>query len=573
MAHSGWPALVFAAEHDAAVISRALRRGRLQRLARGIYSGDIHTPAETLTRRFLWEVVGHFFPQAVVAGPSAMQPDPTACATLYVVHPRRRPLQLPGVTVTPVPGVGPQPEDSPLPARLWLASPGRCLLDFFSQPEAERDLARLHAWWQAGEFEREALRAGLAGQAQALNRTGAQAQALAFLDQTAQLAMPQAVSSGLPALSVRARLLMESLIIEGSATQSELMTRLGMSKSTVSSGVQELQRHAFLTVVEGAGRGAQLYQLSQQTGWVLGADIGNSQAMLIARSLDGRQLALRQFVHAASVQLVKAAADAIAALRQELTAFGPLLAITVALSKPVRPDIQLSGREGPSQAGLSPEAILARLALPAGVHIIVENNVNCAVAAEVRLGIAKGLKDVVFLQIGERIGSGIYSGGMLIHGARGGAGEIADIPFPWSEQESPGELMLERHLAKQGFLDRLNARRAPSLPMVRSMDALLERATGGEPMAMQAIAQYGEQIGFLACGLVAVLDPAMIVMGGSVGANWLIVAAVRKTLAAFSPHTTVAATQFGPQATVEGAVQLALEAAQVKLLGRAVRRR
>jgi hypothetical protein len=81
--------------------------------------------------------------------------------------------------------------------------------------------------------------------------------------------------------------------------------------------------------------------------------------------------------------------------------------------------------------------------------------------------------------------------------------------------------------------------------------------------------EYGEH-GFLAAGLVAILDPAMIVTGGSVGSNWLIVAAVRKTLAAISPHTVVAASQWGQQATVEGAV-LALDAAQIRLLGRAVK--
>jgi hypothetical protein len=131
--------------------------------------------------------------------------------------------------------------------------------------------------------------------------------------------------------------------------QSELITRLTMSKSTVSSGLQELQRHQLIVTLEGERRGAQLYQLSRQTGWVLGADIGNTQVLLVARGLDGGQLALRQFTHTGSVQLVKAAADAIAALRQELASLGPLLAIAVALSKPVRPDIQLSGREGPSR--------------------------------------------------------------------------------------------------------------------------------------------------------------------------------------------------------------------------------
>ncbi|HEF8906239.1 TPA: ROK family protein [Klebsiella pneumoniae] len=570
MAHSSWPALVFARHHDAAVISRALRRGRLQRLARGIYSGDVHTPAETLTRRYLWEIVSALFPGAVVAGPTAIQADPAACATIYLIHSRRRALALAGVTLVPVAGVGPQPDDIRLTDNLWLASPARCLLWFFSQPEAERDLARLHAWRQATQIAPDALLAAIIRQAAALNRESALPDAAAFLDQTPA---PQSAPAGLPPLGMRARQLLESLITDGSAMQSELITRLTMSKSTVSSGLQELQRHQLIVTLEGERRGAQLYQLSRQTGWVLGADIGNTQVLLVARGLDGGQLALRQFTHTGSVQLVKAAADAIAALRQELASLGPLLAIAVALSKPVRPDIQLSGREGPSQAGQSPEAILARLALPSGVPVIVENNVNCAVVAEVRHGIAKGLKDVVFLQIGDRIGSGILSGGVVIHGARGGAGEIADIPFPWSLHESPGELMLEWHLAKQGFLERLNTSRPAASPVVRSFDALLERAAAGEPLAMQAVEKYGEQIGFLAAGLVAILDPAMIVTGGSVGSNWLIVAAVRKTLAAISPHTVVAASQWGQQATVEGAVQLALDAAQIRLLGRAVKPR
>lgn len=250
-----------------------------------------------------------------------------------------------------------------------------------------------------------------------------------------------------------------------------------------------------------------------------------------------------------------------------------MLTIAIALSKPVRPDIQLSGREGPSQAGQSTEAILARLALPSGLPIIVGNNVNCAVVAEARRGIAKGLKDVVFLQIGDRIGSGILSGGVVIHGTRGGAGEIADIPFPWSPHKSPGELMLERRLAKPGFLERLNASLPATSSVEPSFDALLERAAAAEPLAMQTVEKYGEQIGFLAAGLVAILDPVMIVTGGSVGSNWLIVASVRKTLAAISPHTAVAASQCGQQATVEGAVQLALDAAQIRLLGRVVKPR
>lgn len=573
MAQFHWPQLVFARQHDAAVISRALRRGRLQRLARGVYSGDTATPAPVLVRRYLWALAADAFPGAVVTGPAALRVDPAEGGDIHLIHARRRPLALPGVTLVPVTGSGPQPDDTPLAENVWLSSPSRVLLTFFSQPAAAQDLARLYAWWQRQTLDGRTLLAGLASRAQALNLAGGLAGASQFLRYgVASHPATTHEKGAAPALSVTAQLLATDVIAHGGAAQSELTARLGMAKSTVSAGLQELMQQRLLVAGPPTrGRGGSLYSLSREAGWVLGADIGNTQAMFIARSLEGKQLALRQFTNYSSTQLVMAAAEAISALRQALSAFGPLLAIAIALPKPVHPDMQMSGRDGPSQAGLTPDAILARLALPASVQPIIENNVNCAVVSEVREGIGKGLQDVVFLQIGERIGGGVIAAGQLIHGARGGAGEIADMPFPWSVNERPGDLLLERHLAQRGFMERLNARRGDGQSAVRSLEALLERAAHGEPAAMRAVAEYGEQIGFLALGLVAILDPAMIILGGSVGANRLIVAAVRQTVSSMSPYTAVAASQFGAQATAEGAVRLALEAAQRKLLGRAVR--
>ncbi|MBO0802532.1 MAG: Fic family protein [Nocardiopsaceae bacterium] len=70
---------------------------------------------------------------------------------LYVVHPRRRPLVLPEVTVYPRSGSGPQPGDIPLPDGLWLSSAERALLDNLAPSPAStphRTLTRveLEAW-------------------------------------------------------------------------------------------------------------------------------------------------------------------------------------------------------------------------------------------------------------------------------------------------------------------------------------------------------------------------------------------------------------------------------------------
>ena len=45
---TAWPEIVFSGEHDAAALSRAVKRGTLRRLGRGIYSGDLTTDLDDL---------------------------------------------------------------------------------------------------------------------------------------------------------------------------------------------------------------------------------------------------------------------------------------------------------------------------------------------------------------------------------------------------------------------------------------------------------------------------------------------------------------------------------------------
>ena len=52
MAQQAYPALVFASEVDRRNLSRAQAQGRLVRVASGIYSGDIGSTAESLSRRY-----------------------------------------------------------------------------------------------------------------------------------------------------------------------------------------------------------------------------------------------------------------------------------------------------------------------------------------------------------------------------------------------------------------------------------------------------------------------------------------------------------------------------------------
>jgi len=123
-----WPELVFSGDTARAVLSRAVDRGTLRRLARGIYTAAVKDDPSEVVRRNLLRVVGHELPGAVIVDRSARRAGPVD-GLLVVDHPRTRPLELPGVTVMPRRGPGHVDGDMEMPEGLWIASVPRQLLD------------------------------------------------------------------------------------------------------------------------------------------------------------------------------------------------------------------------------------------------------------------------------------------------------------------------------------------------------------------------------------------------------------------------------------------------------------
>lgn len=124
-----WPAVVFSGDADPATLSRATSRGTLVRLGTGVYSGLTALTPEQVVRRHVWQIVGHKLPRAVVVDRSARAAGQVE-GVLIVDHPRRRPLELPGLVVLPRTGSGPVDGDLPFMGNeLHMSSTARQLLD------------------------------------------------------------------------------------------------------------------------------------------------------------------------------------------------------------------------------------------------------------------------------------------------------------------------------------------------------------------------------------------------------------------------------------------------------------
>jgi hypothetical protein len=123
-----WPDVVFSGDTDPSILSRAAKRGTLRRMASGVYTSILDADPEVVVRQHLLQIVGHELPGAVIVDRSARSAGPVD-GHLFVDHPRRRPLQLPGLTIVTRRGPGHVEGDMEMPDGLWIASTQRQLLD------------------------------------------------------------------------------------------------------------------------------------------------------------------------------------------------------------------------------------------------------------------------------------------------------------------------------------------------------------------------------------------------------------------------------------------------------------
>jgi len=130
--------IVFTDEVDRRVLARAGKAGRLRRLAPGVYTSLTTEEPSEVVRRHLWRIVAHEIPAAVIADRSARDGGLAADERLYVIAPRTRPLELPGVRVVPRSGPGAVSGDMALPGGLYIAGEARTLLDNLARTRLDR---------------------------------------------------------------------------------------------------------------------------------------------------------------------------------------------------------------------------------------------------------------------------------------------------------------------------------------------------------------------------------------------------------------------------------------------------
>lgn len=173
------------------------------------------------------------------------------------------------------------------------------------------------------------------------------------------------------------------------------------------------------------------------------------------------------------------------------------------------------------------------LAAKAGLPAFVDNDATLALLAEHRLGAARGAREAAMLTIGTGIGGGLLAAGQLVRGAHGAAGEpghmTIDADGPPCPGDCPGRGCLEAYvsgpvLARMGYeyaamAGDYNLGRALAANGELTAADVVNAARAGDPGAREALRRMGEKLGTGIAGLINLLDPAVVVVGGGLGTH------------------------------------------------------
>jgi glucokinase len=232
---------------------------------------------------------------------------------------------------------------------------------------------------------------------------------------------------------------------------------------------------------------------------------------------------------------------------------------------------------GPHLRHIAEVALASLLRTRTGLPTVVDNDANCHAVAEHRGGAAQGADEALVVTFGTGIGAGIITGGALLHGANGFAGEPGHMivdphgpPCPcgqhgcWEQFASgTGLARLARDAAHGGRLDAVVAGAGGDPDAVRG-EHVTAAARSGDADARAVLADLAHWIALGLANLVNILDPAVVVIGGGlVDAADLILPEVRTRFAGLvmaadqRPELPIVAAALGGRAGAIGAAVLA----------------
>ncbi|MER7072377.1 ROK family transcriptional regulator [Terrabacter sp. NPDC000476] len=309
---------------------------------------------------------------------------------------------------------------------------------------------------------------------------------------------------------------LDALREQGAMTQVELAGATGLSPATVSNMVKELDGAGALELAPSIRNGRRAVLVSLATGNTLLAGIafGDRDVRVAVatgpRDIVGRQRMPLPANHNADEGMERAARLLHDLVEKAGKTMPDVKAVGVGIPAPVDSVTGQVGSESilPGWRGVD---VADEMRGRVGAPVSVDNTSNLGALGELRCGALQGVQNGAYIKLSYGVGAGIVLGGEVFRGIAGTAGEI-------------GHLTIDEHgpicrCGNRGCLETFIGAHALSDALAGSHGRLtlrdiITKAIDGDAGCRRVIEDAGRHLGVALAGLVNLLNPEVVVLGG-----------------------------------------------------------
>ena len=316
------------------------------------------------------------------------------------------------------------------------------------------------------------------------------------------------------------------------STIPELAKELNLSVPTIAKVIAEMCEDGYIVncgkMDTGKGRSPVIYGLAPESGYFVGVDLMSN----------GLNLGLMNF----NGELVKLDMDVPYEYRNSQEGLDELCGyvtdfidqLDIAKERILNVGVNIPGRVNPemgqsfSRFNFEERPLVDLMAERIGCRVYIDNDTRSMTYGEMSKGVVKGEKDVIFINLSWGLGCGLIFNGELYMGKSGFSGELGHFPSFDNEilchcgkrgclETEISGMALHRNLlqcvkeGRQTLLSEQIMKDEASL----TLDDIIEATLKEDLLCIELVEDIGQKLGRYLAGLINLLNPEMVIIGGS----------------------------------------------------------
>ena len=317
-----------------------------------------------------------------------------------------------------------------------------------------------------------------------------------------------------------------------SSTIPELSKELNLSVPTIAKVIAEMCEDGYLIncgkMDTSKGRSPAIYGLAPESGYFVGVDLMNSGLNLGLMNFNGELVKLDMDVpyHYRNSQ------EGLDELCGYVTDF--IEQLDVAKDRILNIGVNVPGRVNPemghsfSRFNFDERPLVDIMAEKIGCSVYIDNDTRSMTYGEMTKGVVKGEKNVIFVNLSWGIGCGLILNGELYTGKSGFSGELGHFPCFDNEvlchcgKRGCLETEISGMALHHNLLQCVKEGRQTSLSeqimnddASLTLDDIIEATLKEDLLCIELVEDIGQKLGRYLAGLINLLNPEMVIIGGS----------------------------------------------------------